>query len=76
MNQTLLEKVRRMLSNARLGKGFWAKAMTYACHLINRLSSTAIVDRIPLEVWSKQLVSDYDFFTCFWFYYILLCERI
>ena len=65
MNRTLLEKVQRMLSNARLGKGFWAKAMTYACHLINRLSSTAIIYRIPLEVWSKQLVSDYDFLHVF-----------
>ena len=34
--------------------------MTYACHLINRLPSTGINDRIPLEVWSRQPVSDYD----------------
>ena len=37
MNQTLLEKVRCMLSNAGLGKQFWAEAVMYASHLINRL---------------------------------------
>ncbi|PAM64485.1 hypothetical protein CEJ63_19730, partial [Acinetobacter baumannii] len=46
MNRTLLEKVRCMLSNAGLGKEFWAEAVTYACHLINRLPSTAIGGRI------------------------------
>ena len=35
MNRTILEKVQCMLSNAGLGKGFWAKAVIYACHLIN-----------------------------------------
>ena len=48
MNRTLLEKVQCMLSNARLGKEFWAEVVTYACHLIDRLPSTAIDDRIPL----------------------------
>ncbi|KAE8719078.1 hypothetical protein F3Y22_tig00109978pilonHSYRG00092 [Hibiscus syriacus] len=42
MNRTLVEKVRCMLSNARLGKEFWAEALVYACHLVNRLPSTAI----------------------------------
>ena len=50
MNQTLLEKVQCMLSNVRLGKEFWAEVVTYSCHLINRLPSTAIYDRIPLKV--------------------------
>ncbi|PON66676.1 Ribonuclease H-like domain containing protein [Parasponia andersonii] len=60
MNQTLLEKVRCVLSNARLGKVFWAGAITYACHLINRLPSTAIECKTPLEVWSGKPASDYD----------------
>ena len=60
MNRTLLEKVQCMLSNARLGKEFWAEAMTYACHLINCLLSTAIDDRIPFEVWFGQPVFYYD----------------
>ena len=33
--------------------------MTYACHLINRLPSIAIDDRIPLEVWFGQPVFFY-----------------
>ncbi|KAH0645930.1 hypothetical protein KY284_033814 [Solanum tuberosum] len=49
MNRTLLEKVRCMLSNAGLGKEFWAEAITYACHLINRLPSAAIGGKTPLE---------------------------
>ena len=60
MNRTLLEKVRCMLSTVRFDKEFWVEAVTYACHLINHLLSTVIDDRIPLEVWSKQPVSDYD----------------
>ena len=49
-----------MLSNVGLGKEFWVEAMTYACHLINRLPSTTIDDRIQLEVWTGQPVYDYD----------------
>ena len=43
-----------------LDKEFWAEVMTYACHLINHLPSTTIDDRIPLEVWFRQPVSNYD----------------
>ena len=60
MNRTLLERVRCMLSNAGLGKVFWAEAITYVCHLINMLPSTAIEGKSPLEVWSGKPVSDYD----------------
>ena len=60
VNLTLLEKFRCILSNVGLGKEFWFKVVTYACHLINRLPSIAIDDRIPLEVWFGQPVSDYD----------------
>ncbi|GKA29413.1 retrovirus-related pol polyprotein from transposon TNT 1-94 [Tanacetum coccineum] len=42
MNRTLLEKVQSMLSNARLGKEFWAEAVTYVCHLVNHFQSTVI----------------------------------
>ena len=59
MNRTLLEKVRCMLSNAGLGKEFWAEAITYACHLINRLPSAAIGGKTPFEKWYGKLVEDY-----------------
>ena len=39
MDRTLQEKVRCMLSNTGLGKQFWAEAVIYASHLINRLPS-------------------------------------
>ena len=60
MNRTLLEKVRCMLSNASLGKQFWAEAVMYASHLINRLPSAALNVKTPLEVWSGKPTNDYD----------------
>ena len=60
MNKTLVEKVRCMLSNAELGREFWAEAVTYAQHLVNRLPSSAIDDKTPLEVWSGKPATDYD----------------
>ncbi|KAE8696421.1 GDSL esterase/lipase APG [Hibiscus syriacus] len=60
MNRTLLEKVRCMLSNVGLGKAFWAEAVTYVGHLINRLPSSAIGGKTPLEVWSGKPATDYD----------------
>ena len=50
MNRTLVKKVRCMLSNAGLGRKFWAEAVTYAQHLVNRLPSSAIGGKTPLEV--------------------------
>ena len=60
MNRTLLEKVRCLLSNAGLGKEFWAEAVTYACHLVNRLPSTAIDGKTPFEKWFGKPAPDYD----------------
>ena len=60
MNQTLLEKVRCILSNASLGKQFWAEAIMYESHLINRLPSATLSGKTPLEVWSGKLINDYD----------------
>ena len=52
MNKTIMEKVRCMLSNAKLPKSFWAEAASTACYLINRSPSTTIEKKTPLEVWS------------------------
>ncbi|GJZ67186.1 retrovirus-related pol polyprotein from transposon TNT 1-94 [Tanacetum coccineum] len=60
MNRTLLEKVRCMLSNVGFGKEFWAEAVTYACHLVNRLPSTAIDGKTPFEKWYGKPTTDYD----------------
>ena len=60
MNRTMLEKVRCMLSNASLGKQFWAEVVMYASHLINRLPSSALNGKTPLEVWSGKPINDYN----------------
>ncbi|GKD22942.1 retrovirus-related pol polyprotein from transposon TNT 1-94 [Tanacetum coccineum] len=60
MNRTLLEKVRCMLSNDGLGKEFWVEAVTYACHLVNRLPSTDIDGKTPFKKWYGKPATDYD----------------
>ena len=64
MNQTILEKVRCLLSNASLPKQFWAEAANMLVYLINRLPSLAIGKRTPQEVWTGSLC-DYSFLRIF-----------
>jgi len=63
--RTLLEKVRCLLSNSGLNKSFWAEAMTYISHLINKLSSSVIRGKAPLEMWSGKVANDYDMLRVF-----------
>ena len=56
MNLTFLEKVRCLLSNTRLAKSFWAEALTYANHLINRFPSSAIEGKTLMEVCQGKLL--------------------
>ena len=65
MNRTLLEKVRCMLSQANLGKEFGAKAVSYACQIINHLPVAANEGKSPLQVWSGFPATDYDSFHIF-----------
>ena len=47
--------------------------MTYACHLINRLPSTAIGGKTPLEKWSDKPATDYEtlhVFGCTAYYHV------
>ena len=60
MNRTLLEKVRCMLSNPGLGKQLWVEAVMYVSHLINRLPSSALNGKKPLELWFGKPANDYD----------------
>jgi hypothetical protein len=48
-----------MLSNASMGRQFWAEAASTTCYLINRSPSTAIEKKTPMEVWSGS-PSDYS----------------
>ena len=43
-----------------LSKNFWAETLAYACYLVNRLPSSAIGGKTPLEVWSGKAAQDYD----------------
>lgn len=48
-----------MLSNAGLGREFWAEAVSTACYMINRSPSIAIESKLPIGIWSGSL-ADYS----------------
>ena len=50
LNQTLLERVRCMLSSAGLARRFWAEAVNTACYLINRGPHIGIHLKTPYEM--------------------------
>jgi len=37
----------------------------YVCYLVNRLSSSAIGSKTPLEAWSEKVAQDYDLLRVF-----------
>ncbi|XWS53581.1 hypothetical protein CRYUN_Cryun10bG0013700 [Craigia yunnanensis] len=48
------------LTEARFSKAFWAEALMYASHIINKLPSTTIDGKTFIEVWSEYSATDYD----------------
>jgi len=60
MNRALLEKVQYLLSNASLDKSFWAEAIVYAIHLLNRLPMATIGGKTPLKIWSGGTARDHS----------------
>ncbi|CAL9028580.1 unnamed protein product, partial [Prunus brigantina] len=44
---------------------FWAEAITYASHLINRLPAAANEGKTPMEVWSGKPCTDYKYLHIF-----------
>ena len=54
MNRTLIERVRCMLSNARLPNKFWGEAVHTAAYLVNKLPFAAIDFKTPQEIWSGE----------------------
>lgn len=54
MNRTIIEKVRCMLIEANMTKGFWAEAVHAAADIINILPNRANGNRSPDEVWFKK----------------------
>ena len=65
INHALLEKVPYLLSNASLNKSFWAEALVYTSHLMNKLSLTTIVGKTLLDIWSGRAAQDYSLLRVF-----------
>ena len=50
----IVDMVRCMLHDAKLGKEFWAEAATTAVYIINRLPTSALNSKTPFEAWYGQ----------------------
>lgn len=57
LNQTILERARCMLSNAGLGKEFWAEACNTTVYLINRAPLSRLDSDILEERWTGKSIS-------------------
>ena len=57
MNRTISERIRSMLSHAKLPKSFWGEAMNTAVYLINLSPSVPLDGDIPNRVWTGKDVS-------------------
>jgi hypothetical protein len=57
MNRTITEKVRSMLSQAKLPKSFWGEAIRTAADLINLTPSRPLNGEIPDDVWYGKKAS-------------------
>lgn len=51
MNRTLIERVRCMLSEAKLPKHFWGEALYTAMHVINLSPAAALNAEVPDKIW-------------------------
>lgn len=51
MNRTIIEKVRCMLFDANMSKGFWAEAVHASVDIINILPNSANNNKSPNEIW-------------------------
>ena len=57
MNRTIMERVRSMLSHAKLRKFYWAEAMYTTVYLINRSPLVPLKGDVPQRVWSGKHIS-------------------
>jgi hypothetical protein len=57
MNRTICERIRCMLSHAKLPKSFWGEAMKTAVDLINLSPSVPLNCDFPQRVWTRKDVS-------------------
>ena len=54
MNRTIMERVRSMISMAKLPKPFWGEAVRAACYLINRSPPAPLNFEVPEKIWSGK----------------------
>nr|KYP49351.1 Retrovirus-related Pol polyprotein from transposon TNT 1-94 [Cajanus cajan] len=59
MNKTLFERVRCMLSDAKLPKHFWGEALYTAVHVINLTSTVILNSEVLDKIWFDKNAS-YD----------------
>lgn len=77
MNRTLVERVRCLLSQAKLPKSFWGEALSTAVHILNLTPCVPLQFDVPNRVWTGKDVS-YDYlrvFGCKTFLHIPKDER-
>ena len=76
-NRTIVEMVRAMLSDSGLAKKFWAEALSTACYLRNRSSTTAVRGMTPHEALygEKPCVQHLKIFGCDAYAHVPINER-
>lgn len=57
MNRTLAERVRSMLSHAKLTKDFWGEAVVAAAYILNRSPCVPLNYDVPEQVWQGKEIS-------------------
>lgn len=53
-NRTILDIVRSLLKRSGLPKDFWAEAVRWSIHILNRCPTSSIRNMIPHEAWSGR----------------------
>ncbi|KAJ0566009.1 putative RNA-directed DNA polymerase [Helianthus annuus] len=51
-NRTLINMVRCLLAEKEMPKHFWAEAVVWACHVLNRCISRSLDKMVPEEIWT------------------------
>jgi hypothetical protein len=57
MNRTIMERVRCMLSHAKLPRSYWGEVALTAYYLINRSPSARLEGKSPEEVWMQRPIN-------------------
>ena len=76
-NRTVMNMVRAILSEKEVPKSFWADAVQWANHVLNRSPTTIVKDMTPEEAWSgsKPSVGHFRVFGCIGYAHIPEVKR-